>query len=453
MLTFLLLMIVLLNVCLGVVLAVRLGVGPPTVRDAWDMFLEGGPPIWQRAERELPAELATMLQETGSSDLAMLEESSLEDLFEEVFEEAQEQPQDVRPVEETAQSETEGPEIWDLNEKYVETSILRLNVAMIKSGARATEIDTTLRSVRGKSDAETIQTCLRKLKEDCETYLKEQSEAAEKLHNRLGEFGELAALAEEIEFANMEQAAQIETTVNNLTHMDFESDLEEANVRLLGELSHLRLARHRLREGQDEAFLAVARYQDRLDKIEPKLFNDSLTKLYGRIGLEVTLDHWWKAGQLRSRQMNAAMVDLDGFTAINDHYGLLASDKILHQFARILEQQKGTGDLVGRFAGQRFLLVAVDVGPRAMIKKVEQLRQQFEKTTFLYAGQEIRLSLRAAVTEVKPDDAPAGLFKRLNDTLAAARKAGPNQAFEHDGRAVKPIEAPSLKTDPVEICL
>ena len=34
------------------------------------------------------------------------------------------------------------PEQWDLNEKYVETSILRLNIAMIKSGVRATEIDT-----------------------------------------------------------------------------------------------------------------------------------------------------------------------------------------------------------------------------------------------------------------------------------------------------------------------
>ena len=34
------------------------------------------------------------------------------------------------------------PENWDLNEKYVETSLLKLNIAMIKSGVRATEIDT-----------------------------------------------------------------------------------------------------------------------------------------------------------------------------------------------------------------------------------------------------------------------------------------------------------------------
>ena len=132
------------------------------------------------------------------------------------------------------------PEQWDLNEKYVETSILRLNIAMIKSGIRATEIDTRLRTCRGHSDHETIETCLRLLREDCISYLAEQSEAAEKFSARISELGELSSLGEEIEMTNLEQSAQVETTINNLEYMDFRSDPEAANQRLLEEIKNLR---------------------------------------------------------------------------------------------------------------------------------------------------------------------------------------------------------------------
>ena len=40
------------------------------------------------------------------------------------------------------------PENWNLDEKYVETSILRLNIAIMKSDERAVQIDSQLRMPR-----------------------------------------------------------------------------------------------------------------------------------------------------------------------------------------------------------------------------------------------------------------------------------------------------------------
>jgi hypothetical protein len=119
--------------------------------------------------------------------------------------------------------------------------------------------------------------------------LAEQSEAAEKFRARIGELGELASLGEEIEMTNLEQSAQVETTINNLEYMDFRSDPEAANQRLLEEIKNLRTARHKLRDNQEVAFLSIARYEKRIDKIEKQLFIDPLTKLRNRIGLEEAL--------------------------------------------------------------------------------------------------------------------------------------------------------------------
>ncbi|MCX7428004.1 MAG: GGDEF domain-containing protein, partial [Planctomycetia bacterium] len=336
------------------------------------------------------------------------------------------------------------PENWDLNEKFVETSVLKLNIAMMKSGARATEIDARLRAARGHSDAQTIHACLGLLKEDCQTYLAEQGKAAEQFHDRIGELGELSALGDEIEMTNLEQAAQIETTLSNLENMDFETDLEAANKRLLEEISHLRRARHKLRDSQDEAFLAIARNENRIGKVEKQLYHDSLTKLVNRIGLEATLHEWWEAGRPRSHSMSAAMLDLDQFERINEKHGSLVGDRILNRLAEFVRYQFGPGNLVARFSGQRFFVMMCDAGPRAAVKKVEFIRQGIEKATFLRDTEEIRVTAAGALTEVKPDDAVQSVFDRLDETIRQAKHAGPNQTFAHDGKTIERVESPNL---------
>src|SRR5690606_20504717 len=107
--------------------------------------------------------------------------------------------------------------------------------------------------------------------------------------------------------------------------------------------------------------LAIARNEGRIGKIEKQLYLDPLTKLTNRIGLEATLHEWWKAGKPRSHPMSAALLDLDRFERINDEHGSLVGDRILNRLAQFLREQCGAGDLVARFAGQRFFIMMCDV--------------------------------------------------------------------------------------------
>jgi hypothetical protein len=74
---------------------------------------------------------------------------------------------------------------------------------------------------------------------------------------RLDEFGDLKNIAEEIDYANMEQSAQIETTLSNLNHLDLTDNPEEGANRLIKELAGLRFARHRLRDMLERPVRAI----------------------------------------------------------------------------------------------------------------------------------------------------------------------------------------------------
>ena len=257
---FLTVLFAMLNICLGFALAVYIKSG-----------LNGFDEIWQIIANRLLPQPAIPLPEAADSPAAdPLPES--------------EPAQTPSVVEESSKVDSnelveEGlPETWDIDEKFVETSILRLNFAMMKSNAKAVQIDTKLRECQGHSSGEIIEACTQLLLDDCKSYLAEQTEAAEKIQSRMSEFGNLKKLCEEIDMTNLEQSAQVETTINNLQYMDFHSDPEAANLRLIEEIKNLYLARFKLRDNQEAVFLTIARHEKRLDKIDKRLFPDPLTK-------------------------------------------------------------------------------------------------------------------------------------------------------------------------------
>ena len=448
------LVIAVVNLCLGYALAAHLGYGPNTLREGWQGL---------SAALASPAAQAPPEEDLGDEEVEELLEDLIASPLDDLLDDEPEEELDIEPFDEAYDDDVAkllGPDQtdnWSLDEKYIETSILKLNIAMMKSGVRATEIDTRLRAARGRSDLETIRSSVAQLKEDCETYLTEQAEASEKFVNRIGELGELSSLGEDVELTNLEQAAQIETTVSNLDHMDFESDPESAAERLLEELKNLRAARHKLRDNQEAAFLTIARYENRIEAIEPQLFNDPLTGLRNRIGLEVTLMEWWKQDRHKSRQFSAAMLDVDGFGLLNELHGSAVGDRILQHLGRLMENSVNTADVVARFAGQRFFILQVDLGPRTAMKNIEIIRQQLEKTTFVHDGERIRLTIGGGITEVVADDSDVTVLERLEKTVRAAKKDGPNRLFAFDLSTLDPepelVESPSFGAKESEIKL
>ena len=139
----------LLNICLGFALAVYVGSGVAGFHEVWKAL--SGSRIRVASEPSIAA------SPSSSSPTAWSASHSNR---------MQAQPDSVK--EDYLTNETNGangvdyhtaellepssPEDWELDETYVETSILRLNFAMMKSSSRANQIDSRLRECRDHSD-------------------------------------------------------------------------------------------------------------------------------------------------------------------------------------------------------------------------------------------------------------------------------------------------------------
>jgi diguanylate cyclase (GGDEF)-like protein len=375
--------VALINVCVGYGLAVFFGYGPPGLRAAWV------------AMGSLPAA-------RGAA--------------------ASRGPLDALEQQIKAQSNSASATLpADLDEQHVETLILQLQAAAMRSGPRLAEIEQRLRAFPESDGRQTILACRDDLRQDCRDYLEQQRQSAARLHERLSEFGPLAAMGQEIETATLEQVVETETVLAALERMDISADPRLSAAQLLTEIGTLRTARHRLRDRQDGAFLAVARREERLDLVDESLKQDPLTGLVNRIGLETALWSWWKEGFHQAHVLCAALFDVNGFAQLNSDYGSARGDQVLREIGQKLRQWNQPVDLVGRYAGNRFLVVVIDRDEPTAARHAEQTRQLIEALLPCDASRQERPTVQMANGRFAADDTPAALLARLETTLDEAR--------------------------------
>ena len=77
--------------------------------------------------------------------------------------------------------------------------------------------------------------------------------------------------------------------------------------------------------------------------------------------------------------LSFAMMDLDHFKAYNDEFGHLAGDQVLKQFAAILRNMRERGDIVVRYGGEEFAILAEATQEQTMVF-AERLRERVART-------------------------------------------------------------------------
>jgi diguanylate cyclase (GGDEF)-like protein len=324
-------------------------------------------------------------------------------------------------------TETTLPEVGPAASQPIAMLVHDLNRAVLNSAAKMTDMDRRIRALHGQYDLATVGQCVADVLAECESYLTAQSQALEQLHGPGDAQQALGPLAEQIELANLELSAQIETVTGHLRHMSLQSDAAITAERLLSEVHELRVAWHRLRDQQDQSFLAAVQSQGTLAAIDAPLKTDALTALPNCLGITERLEQWW--AERGSRPLVAALVDLDAFGTLNKDHGWHVGDRILIHVGRCLSKTAGGDMLVGRYFGPRFLVAARDAQPADLASGVQRVRQALEQTTFSSNGRTFGTTLSAATSDAGPNEAPADFLKRLDLTLAEARTSGPNQVY------------------------
>lgn len=164
----------------------------------------------------------------------------------------------------------------------------------------------------------------------------------------------------------------------------------------------------------------TSRARDR-DELAHKLLLDELTGLYNRRGLMVLGEQQLRLAERLQRSVAILMLDLDGFKAINDTLGHAAGDAALIEAAQILTSSFRRADVVARYGGDEFVVIASGVREkylqRLLSRANEKLNQRNSASELPYRlsmtiGETFFSNCRDATLEQLIEEADRRMYSR-----------------------------------------
>lgn len=210
-----------------------------------------------------------------------------------------------------------------------------------------------------------------------------------------------------------------------------------ATISLLILLYRFRVRQLKIRERTLTRLVKERTYQleQTLERVEQISKTDDLTNIPNRRSLIEILHREWSRSSRQHRPLSLIMIDIDYFKKLNDSYGHQSGDDRLRAVAALL--QAGilrSGDTVGRYGGEEFLVILPDTSIEAATIVAERLRNAVVAAGLehRYGGIGDIITISAGVAAAAPDDnllTPENLLQEADNALYKAKQNGRNQTF------------------------
>ena len=151
---------------------------------------------------------------------------------------------------------------------------------------------------------------------------------------------------------------------------------------------------------------------------------DALTGLPNRRHIDVALDARLEDLRRYGWSFGLLILDIDHFKAVNDTHGHDVGDQALRTVAATIAGGVRAGDLVGRWGGEEFVILANGGDERSLKDVAERCRALVASATVHAGGSRIpiRVSVGAAIALASDD--PHTLFARADAALYQAKEGG-----------------------------
>lgn len=172
--------------------------------------------------------------------------------------------------------------------------------------------------------------------------------------------------------------------------------------------------------------MAIERQEAEADLLRLAI-RDPLTGLHNRRYLMDQFDALVSQGRRDQVRFAVALLDIDWFKRINDGYGHLAGDQVLRHFAQVLRCRCRSYDLVGRYGGEEFLLVALHADAVQLARRLEELRRELHRGPVRYADHTIPVTFSAGIADSADPElhlSVEGLIALVDRRLYRAKQMG-----------------------------
>ena len=167
----------------------------------------------------------------------------------------------------------------------------------------------------------------------------------------------------------------------------------------------------------------------RIEEQRQKALKDALTQLPNREAYNIRLEQEFERWQRYKRPLTMVICDIDHFKRINDSYGHLAGDKVLHIIAKTLRKHLRATDFVARVGGEEFVILMTETEQNQAFMVVEDVREAIANCPFHFKEEPIAITMSFGLSEFAEGDSSDMVFARSDRALYRAKKEGRNRCI------------------------
>lgn len=157
---------------------------------------------------------------------------------------------------------------------------------------------------------------------------------------------------------------------------------------------------------------------------------DPLTSAYNRRYLTAHLRSELAFAGRRGTSLALLLVDIDHFKRVNDRYGHRVGDVVLQLVAASIQRMLRPYDVLCRYGGEEFVVVARETSPRNAEILAERIRHHIEAMPFEVGAKSASVTVSVGVAALSPGVGcgdPELLLEAADEAMYAAKEAGRNR--------------------------
>lgn len=227
---------------------------------------------------------------------------------------------------------------------------------------------------------------------------------------------------------------KIEICVQKISQANDISQLEDVLADVIKETRIIQINAQRSRDDLratrqrvENAEKQINELQTELDRASSLVRHDQLTGALNRRGLEETFENEVSRSLRRKSPLCVSLLDVDNFKKLNDSLGHDAGDAALIHLVTVIRETLRPQDTLARFGGEEFIILLPDTALDDARKALVRLQRELTKRFFLADNEKVLITFSAGLTDLRPDDTQAGITKRADEAMYAAKRAGKNR--------------------------
>jgi len=189
----------------------------------------------------------------------------------------------------------------------------------------------------------------------------------------------------------------------------------------------LRAQTERLTAADAEKSALLVRLREHADAFERQAREDSLTGLANRRWFDEQLAAAFAQAVEADQPLSLALVDIDHFKRINDHYSHAAGDAALRAVADTMRRQLRAQDLIARYGGEEFALLFPQTTLAQARALAERLRLAVEAVDCSSFAAGLQITVSIGLAERSDHTHHERLVSQADARLYAAKNGGRNR--------------------------